>query len=95
MGQEEDSLVAQVLVACFCAIPLNTDILLEVQEHLETHPGPSGVAPSTLYLPLRRSLAYVTHAILHPGYRVGLIANYGRSFHSVQKVFCDLSSVVP
>lgn len=50
MGQEEGWLVTQVLVACFCAIPVNSDPLLEVEEHLETHPGPSGVVPSTMYL---------------------------------------------
>lgn len=50
VGQEEGWLVSQALAACFCAIPVNSDTLLEVQEHLETHPGPFRVVPSTLYL---------------------------------------------
>lgn len=93
MGQEEGCLVTRVSVARFGAIPVNSDTL-EVQEHLETPPGPSGVLPY-MVSSLGRPLACVTGTILHPGYRVGLLANYGRRFHSVQMVFCDLSSVVP
>lgn len=88
-------MVTQVLVACFCAIPVNSDTL-EMQAHLETPPGPSGGGWYLLPVSsLGRPLACVTRVVLHPGYRVGLLANYGRRFHSVQMVFCDLSSVVP
>lgn len=73
---------------------MNSDILREVQEDLETHPVPSRVAPSTR-VSFRRPLACVTHAILHPDDRAGLVANYGRSFHSVQMALCDLFSVEP
>lgn len=43
MGQEEGCLVTWVSVACFGAIPVNSDTL-DVQEHLEI---PSGVLPYT------------------------------------------------
>lgn len=82
--------MTQVLVACFCAIPVNSDTL-EVQEHLETPLGWNLLPVSSL----GRPLACVSGAIFHLGYRVGLLANFRRCFPSVQMVFCDLSSVVP
>lgn len=46
MGQEEGRLVTRVSVTCFGAMPVNSDTL-EVQEHLEIPPVPSGVLPYT------------------------------------------------
>lgn len=81
--------MTQALVACFCAIPVNRDTLGSA-----VPPGPSGWYLLPLSF-LGRPWPWVTHAILHAGYRAGLLANYGRRFHSVQMAFCDLSSVVP
>lgn len=93
MDQEEGCLVTQVLVACFCAIPVTGDTL-EVQEHLETPPGPSGVVPSTCVF-FRKAFGVCDPCHPSSGLQSGPASQLRETFHSVQMLFCDLSSVVP
>lgn len=101
MGQEKVWLLTHILLACLCAIPMNSDILLEIEGvSVDTCKPSLGVTFHPMSL-LGRPPAYMPYAILHPGYKVFLVANYERHFQkkSVQMAIllsvqcCTMSSI--
>lgn len=95
MGQEEVYLVTQVLLACFCAIPMNSDTPLKYRGIIDTSKPSVGVAFHPVSLSGRPS-ACVTHTILHPDYKVLLVANYGSELWEqfLNKIFANGYDVI-
>lgn len=93
MGQEKVCLSTHILLACFCAIPMNSDTLLEIEgASVDTYKPSLGITFNPVSL-LGRPLTYVTYAILHPGYKVFLVANYRRLFQKISMQMAILFSV--